>query len=139
MFNWKGRKIVMRLISPIPMELKETKQRSALVVKEEFTPSTEVSEKVKLLVKESKRFVHNEISERLLSTRYIHHIDIISRASLPNLSHYRMNSKKSKVLKEEVVSSTEISEEMKLEHVTEPKSHWQHSTFILYDFKDPFM
>jgi len=35
MFNWKGRRIAMRSIPPIPKESKETKQRSALVVKKE--------------------------------------------------------------------------------------------------------
>ena len=32
-----------------------------------------------------------------------------------------------------------ISEEMKLEHVREPKSLWQHSATILHNFKDNFM
>jgi len=47
--------------------------------------------------------------------------------------------KESKVLKEEVVSSTKIFKEMKLEHVREHKPLWQYSASILHDFKDPFM
>jgi len=43
------------------------------------------------------------------------------------------------VVKEEVVSSTEIFEEIKLEHVGEPKPLWQYSATILYDFEDSFM
>ena len=39
----------------------------------------------------------------------------------------------------EVVSSPEIFEEMKLEHVGEPKPLWQHSTSIHHDFEDPFL
>jgi len=38
----KGRRVTMRSIPPIPKESKETKQRYALVVKEEVTPSTEL-------------------------------------------------------------------------------------------------
>jgi len=60
----------------------------------------------------------DELPERLLPMRGIqYHIDLISRASLPNLPYYQMNPNESKVLKEEVVSFTEISEEMNLEHV----------------------
>ena len=43
------------------------------------------------------------------------------------------------MVKEEVVSSIEISEEMKLEHVGEFKPLWQHSASILYDFEGFFM
>ena len=90
----------MRLISLIPKESKEINQRSALVVKEEVTPSTEVSEKVESLLEESKGVVHNELLKRLPPMRGIqHHIDIIFRASLSNLSHYWMNPKESEVLK----------------------------------------
>ena len=46
------------------------------------------------------------------------------------LPHYRMNPKVSKVLKEEVVSSTEISEEMKSELVGEHKPLWQHNALL---------
>ena len=107
------------------VDSKETKQGSALLVKKEVTPSTEVSEKVEPLLKEPKGVIQNKLPERLLLMRDIqHHIDLILIVSLPNLSHYQMNLKESKVLKEEVVSSTEISEEMKLEHVGEHKPYW---------------
>ena len=55
-----------------------------------------------------------------------------------------MESKETKqsfalVIKKEVDSSTEIFEEIKLEHVGEPKPLWQHNATILHDFKDLFM
>jgi len=83
---------------------------------------------VKPLLEESKGVVHNEPPERLPPMRDTqHHINLISKASLLNLSYYLMNLKESKVLKEEIVSSTEIFEEMKLEHVGEHKSLWKHN------------
>ena len=110
----------MRSISSIPKESKETKQRSTLVVKKEVTSSTEVLEKVEPLLEESKGVVHSELPERIPPMRDIQHpIDLIPRVSLPNLPHYRMNPKEGKVLKEEVVSSTEIFEETKLKHAGE--------------------
>ena len=69
-------------------------------------------------MEESKRVVHNDLPKRLLPMKDIqHHIDLIPRASLLNLPHCQMNLKESKVLKEEVVSSTEIFEEIQLKHV----------------------
>ena len=56
MFNWNERRIAMRSIPPTPKESKETKQRSALVVKE-VTSSTKISEKVEPLLEESKGVV----------------------------------------------------------------------------------
>ena len=50
----------MRSIPLIPKESKETKQRSALVIKE-VTPSTEVSENVESFLEESKGVIHNEL------------------------------------------------------------------------------
>jgi len=43
------------------------------------------------------------------------------------------------VVKKEVISSSKIFEEMKLEHVKEPKQLCQHNATILHDFEDPFM
>ena len=51
----------------------------------------------------------------------------------------RKQSRDLLVVKEKVVSSTEIFEEMKLEHVGEPKPLWQYSATILHDFEDPFI
>ena len=68
------------------VELKETKQSFALIVKEVVAPSIEVSEKIKLMLEEFKRIVHNELPEGLPPTRDIqHHIGLIPKASLPNL------------------------------------------------------
>jgi len=48
MFTWKGKRIAMRQISPIPKESKVTKQGFTLTVKEEVVSSTEISEKIQL-------------------------------------------------------------------------------------------
>ena len=78
------------------------KEGVTLLVKEEVTPPAEVSEKMKLLVEEFKGVVNAELSEGLLPMKNIQlYIDLISREDLPNLSHYRINLKKSKVLKDE--------------------------------------
>ena len=74
-----------------------------MVVKEEVNPSIEVPEKMKLMLEEFKRVVHNELLEGLSPMRDIqHHIDLIPEASLPNLQHYQMNPMESKVLREKV-------------------------------------
>ena len=67
----EGQKIVIRSIPPISKELNETNERSALLIKEEVNPSTEVSEKVKLLLEEFKGVIHSELPERLLHMRGI--------------------------------------------------------------------
>ena len=53
------------------MESKETKQRVALVVKEEIPPLIEVPEKMKSMLEEFKRVVHDELSEGLPCMRDI--------------------------------------------------------------------
>jgi len=64
------------------------------VAKEEVTLSTEVSEKVEPLLKESKGVAPNELPERLPPMKGIQYpIDLIPRASLPIPSHYWMNPK----------------------------------------------
>ena len=68
------------------------------MIKEEVTLSTEVLEKVEPLLEESKRVVHNKLLERLPPMSIQYHIDLIFRVSLPNLPHYQMNSKESKIL-----------------------------------------
>ena len=83
--------------------IKKDKTRFALVVKEEVALSIEVPKKMKPMLEEFKRVVHDELPEGLSPMSDIqHHIDLIFRASLPNLSHYCMNPKKSEVLKEKV-------------------------------------
>ena len=73
------------------------------MVKEEVAPSTEVPEKMKLMLEKFKRVVHDELPEGLPHIRDIqHHIDLIPGASLPNLPHYQKNPKKSEVLREKV-------------------------------------
>ena len=73
----------------ILVESKKTKQRFALVVKEEVTSSAEIPEKMRPLLEEFKGVVHDKFSKELPPMRDIqHHIDLIPGASLPNLSHY---------------------------------------------------
>ena len=85
------------------MESKETKQRLALVVKEEVTPSIEIPENMKLMLEEFKRVDHDEFLEGLLPMRDIQqHIDLIPGTSLPNFPHYLMNPKDSEVLGEKI-------------------------------------
>jgi len=79
MFAWEGKKIAMKPIPPVPrpakeekpkfisicnrdellVESKETNQIFALVVNEEVAISTEVSEKMKLMLEKFKRVVHD--------------------------------------------------------------------------------
>ena len=47
------------------VESKETKQQFALVVKEEFGPKIEISEKMKLIFEEFSRIVHHKLSDKL--------------------------------------------------------------------------
>jgi len=82
---------------------KETKQQFALVVKEEINPPIEVLEKMKPMLEEFQRIVHDELPDELPPMRDIqYHINLIPGASLPNLPLYQMNSKESGVLKEKV-------------------------------------
>jgi len=61
------------------VESKETKQRFALVVKE-VGPTIEVSEKMKLMLKEFQRIVYDELPNKLSLIRDIqHHILIPGR------------------------------------------------------------
>jgi len=98
------------------LESKETKQWSALVVKKEVSPTIEVLEKMKSMLEEFQRIVHDELPDELPSMRKIqHHIDLIPGASQLNLPHYRMNAKESEVLKEnveELIQKGHIKESM---------------------------
>jgi len=71
------------------VESKETKPRFALVVKEEVTPPIEISKKMRLLLKEFKIIVQDELQEGLPPMSDILNInDLISEASLLNLPRY---------------------------------------------------
>lgn len=97
-------------------ESKETKQIFALVVKEEVVLSIEVPKKLKPMLGEFKRIVHDDLPDKLSPISVIqHHIDLFLGASLPNLPHYRMNPKKSEVLREkaeELIHEGHIRERM---------------------------
>jgi len=114
MFTWEGKRIVTKPILPplkptkeekpefisicnqseFLVKSKETKQRFALVVKEEIGPEIKVPEKMKLMLEEFQRIVHDELPDELPPMRNIqHHIDLIPGASLPNLSRLPDESK----------------------------------------------
>jgi len=98
------------------VESKETKQQFSLVVKEKVGATIEVPEKMKPMLEEFQRIVHDEFSDELPPMRDIqHHIDLIPEANLPNLSHYWMNPKESEILKkvEELIQKGHIRESMK--------------------------
>jgi len=74
-----------------------------LVVKKEVAPTIEVFEKMKPMLEEFKKAIHDELPEGLPPMKDIqHHIDLIPRASLPNLPHYQINPKESEVLREKI-------------------------------------
>ena len=69
------------------MKSKETKQRFSLVVIEEVALSIEVSEKIKLMLEEFKRVVHDELLEGLPPMKDIqHYIDLIP--PMKDIQHY---------------------------------------------------
>ena len=88
MFNWNGKRVVMRSIQSAPrstkekgpnfiskfnrseflVESKETKQRFALLIKE-ITQPTKISEKRKPLLEEFKRVMHDELPDKLSPMR----------------------------------------------------------------------
>ena len=53
------------------VEPEKTKQRSALVVEEEFTPPAQILEKMRSLLKEFKGVVHDELPKRFPPMRVI--------------------------------------------------------------------
>jgi len=91
MLAWEGKIITMKPVPPPPkstkgrelkfisicnrgeflVESKETKQRFVLVVKEEVIPIIEVPEKMKPMLKEFQRIVHDELSDKLSPMRDI--------------------------------------------------------------------
>ena len=76
------------------VESKETKQQFSLVVKEKVGATIEVPEKMKPMLEEFQRIVHDELPNELPPIRDIQHdIDLIPRAGLPNLPHYWINTK----------------------------------------------
>ena len=67
-------------------------QQFSLVVKEEIGPAIEIPEKMKPMLKEFQRIIHDELPDELPPMRDIrHHIDLIPKVSLPNLPRFLMN------------------------------------------------
>ena len=80
------------------MESNETTQRIALVVKKEHTQIARILEKIKPLLEELKRVIHDELPEELPPVRYTQYrIDLILGASLLNLPQYQMSPKEGEV------------------------------------------
>ena len=107
MFTWEGKRIAMKSIPPpfkltkegepkftsicnqdeFLVESKETKQWFALVVKEEVGPAIEVPEKMKLMLKEFQRIVHDELPDEVPPMRDIRHHMIWSQKQVYPTSH----------------------------------------------------
>ena len=88
--------------------IKESKVVHALVVKQVLTMEEEKKlvehpAEVKEILEEFTSLMPEDLPEGLPPMRDIqHHIDLIPGANLHNLRYYRMNPKKSEILKEKV-------------------------------------
>jgi hypothetical protein len=58
-----------------------------------------IPEAIKLLLAEFDEIILDELLDGLPPMRNIYHIDFISRASLPKLSHYQMSLNKDEIFK----------------------------------------
>lgn len=61
-----------------------------------------IPEPIKLLLAEFQEIILDELLDGLSPMRNIYHIDFMSRASLPKLSHYQMSLNKGEIFKENV-------------------------------------
>jgi len=99
-------KMVMNLISPDQLEKSMNKSLTCYVlVAQENEPETalQIPGHVKLIFKEFSDVLSKDMPDELPSMRDIQHaIDLVSRATMPNLSHYRINPAEHEVLKTQV-------------------------------------
>ena len=88
-------------------ECKETHEVHLMIVKREvesrYSVGAQILMEVRTLLEEFDDVIHGDLSMELPSMRNIqHHIDLIPSVCLPNVPHYRMGSKKNKILREKV-------------------------------------
>ncbi|XP_038989925.1 uncharacterized protein LOC120113183 [Phoenix dactylifera] len=125
LFRWQGRKILLVPMKEKPTpktsqvegksflavssaqfmaELKGAEEVMVLIVKGTEMPILQqVPEEFKELLTEFKDITPAELPNGLPPMRDIqHHIDLVPGASLPNLPHYRMSPKESKILQQQV-------------------------------------
>ncbi|XP_031275895.1 uncharacterized protein LOC116134354 [Pistacia vera] len=92
----------------LEVAFKASRVMHALIMKQVLTIEGELKTKeypkaIKPLLEEFSEVMPEELLDELPPMRDIqHHIDLIPRASLPNLPHYRISPKESEILKEKV-------------------------------------
>nr|GEW40676.1 transposon Ty3-I Gag-Pol polyprotein [Tanacetum cinerariifolium] len=108
--NLENKTLVTLMASPkeFQAERKETGVSYALVVKGvEDVMENAIPTVIKPLLAEFGKIVTDDTSDALLPLSYIQHqIDLIPGAILPNLPHYRMSLKESKILREKIEYQT---------------------------------
>lgn len=84
--------------------VKEVGEVWTLVVKgNEMVEATDIPQRVKSLMSKYKDIIPQELPEGHPPLRdVLHHIDLVSRESLPNLPHYRMSPNEHQILQKQV-------------------------------------
>ncbi|KAL5559723.1 hypothetical protein UlMin_035934 [Ulmus minor] len=124
-FQWKGKKIVLlplhqnkqtttsdlkqnEVLVTIPgnqfqQEIKKHKMIAALLIKEKFPCEELIPKRIKKLLEDFSDVALEELPNQLPPLRHTQHqIDLVPRANLPNLPHYKMNPKENEILQSQV-------------------------------------